>query len=228
MSSLADLRSGDIGLGPTGGGAGILIDLAQRYLSQSFDVGKTIVEHVFVVTGWRPRGDDEMMAVEAMPGGAVEVNIADRWTPEYAYVRLPEDYPGQAADAAAIARAMIGTPYSFASYAALAAWRFGWKTPKLERWIDRRRPEYLDWSQLPPGANGRILANVVANFSGTGREVPSMHLPAEAICSVLADQAWALTGKQVMPEGTPHQCVTPGALAKALLEKPGVEWLWPA
>lgn len=108
---------------------------------------------------------------------------------------------------------MIGTPYSFASYAALAAWRFGWKTPRLEMWINRRRLT-IDISTRQP-----VLA--------VRSEPIEVGLPAEAICSVLADQAWALTGKQVMPEGTPHQCVTPGGLAAALLETEGAQWLWP-
>jgi hypothetical protein len=217
VSTLADLKPGMIGFGPIHGGAGALVNAGQLLLGEGFRVGRLDIRHVFVVTKAfieaemdahtiagafdvpidmvAPRGP---WCVEAMPGGAREVTISDRWTPEYAYVQLPEDYPGQAADAAAIARAMIGTPYSFASYAALAAWRFGVKTPRLEAWIGRTRKGIM-----PPG------------------------LPCEAICSVLADQAWALTGKQVMPEGTPHQCVTPGALAGHLLEADGVEWIWP-
>jgi hypothetical protein len=87
--------------------------------------GPLKIEHVFVVTDGPPQPD--IYAVEAMPSGARQALINDRWTPEYAYVMLPEDYPGQGEDAAAIARAMIGTPYSFASYAALAAWHWGWR-----------------------------------------------------------------------------------------------------
>lgn len=230
MTTLADLRPGDLGFGPIHGPAGTLVNIGQLVLGEGFHVGRLDIRHVFVVTEAaipRPPLADQVArafevpahlvdprgprVVEAMPGGALEVDAGDRWTPEYAYIRLPEDYPGQAADAAAIARAMIGTPYSFASYAALAAWRFGWKTPKLEAWIDRRRKSVLVDGHSPEGVPGLM----------------QRELPAEAICSVLADQAWALTGKQVMPAGTPHQCVTPGALAKALLEKPGVQWLWP-
>lgn len=221
MSTISDLRSGDIGFTSIPGAVGLGISLGELILGDGFRIGKLDVRHVFVVTkGVDLPGPDGYIkdgsaaqCVEAMPSGAVETWFAqDRWTPEYAYVRLPEDYPGQAADAAAIARAMIGTPYSFASYAALAAWRFGWKTPRLEAWIDRRRE--------PDG----IGHGYVSHKTGV-RLAP--WLPAEAICSVLADQAWALTGKQVMPKGTPHQCVTPGALARALLEMPGARWMWP-
>jgi hypothetical protein len=209
MTSIADLRPGDLGFGPIHGAAGALVNAGQLMLGEGFHVGRLDVRHVFVVTRTVPWSDTSsaFWAVEAMPNGAREVMINDRWTPEYAYVRLPEDYPGQAQDAAAIARAMIGTPYSFASYAALAAWRFGWKTPWLERWINRRR---------------KVSSGVLAD-----RDISILPLPVEAICSVLADQAWTMAGKQVMPAGTPHQCVTPGALAAALLEKEGAQWLWP-
>jgi hypothetical protein len=182
-------------------------------------VGDLDIRHVFVVVRGG-EGPAWPQVVEAEPGGAQLRSIADgrllvdvdnRWTDQYAYVRLPEDYPGQAGDAAAIARAMAGTPYSFASYAALAAWRMGMKTPKLEAWINRRRP----WRDvhLPSGAR-------------TGGASSGMGLPREAICSVLADQAWSLTGKKIM-EGVAHQCVTPGALAGRLLAMDGAHWMWP-
>lgn len=210
MASLADLRPGDIGFGPIHGAAGLLVNAGQLMLGEGFHVGRLDIRHVFVVT----RSGPTVGIVEAMPNGArSDIVGQERWTPEYAYVRLSEDYPGQADDAAGIARAMIGTPYSFASYAALAAWRFGVKTPRLEGRINRRGPMITDGAWLR-----------------STRGLKPLQLPCEAICSVLADQAWALTGKQVMPEGTPHQCVTPGALAMALLERPvpsRAEWFWP-
>lgn len=207
MTTLSDLRPGDIGFGPIKGGAGLLVNAGQLLLGEGFHVGRLDIRHVFVVTQSVAASvlSGNPYCVEAMPSGARQYPIGDRWTPEYAYVRLPEDYPGQAEDAAAIARAMIGTPYSFASYAALAAWRFGIKTPRLERWIDRRKP----------------AENI---FQGEDEEVM---LPAEAICSVLADQAWSLTGKKIMRD-VAHQCVTPGALAGRLLSYPGAQWFRPS
>lgn len=217
MSTLADLRPGDIGFGPLSGAAKLAM-WGQFILGEGFSVGALNIGHVFIVTD--SPGDGTVQVVEAMPGGARSVWFEpsgnginyDRWTPAYAYVRLPEDYPGQADDAAAIARAMIGTPYSFASYAALAAWRLGIKTPRLEQWINRRKPPIEMPTNLP------VLA--VRN------EPVEIKLPCEAICSVLADQAWSLTGKSVM-QGVAHQCVTPGALAGRLLSYPGAQWLWP-
>lgn len=206
MGDLSQLRPGDIGFGPIHGPAGTLVKAGQLMLGEGFQVGKLIIEHAFIIVPCSRGGD--VHAVEAMPSGAREViSMANRWTPRYAYARLPEDYAGQAADAAAVARAMIGTPYSWVSYAALAAWRFGWKTPRLEQWINRRRASDSTAVYLPSG------------------RLPEGDLPEEAICSVLADQAWALTGKQVMPDGTPHQCVTPGALAKQLMRT--AKWIYP-
>jgi hypothetical protein len=234
VASIADLRPGMLGFGPIDGAARWPVWLAELLLGEGFTVGPLKIEHVFVVTSVTPSlvplneswpvayRPPIVTAVEAMPSGARAVSIVDRWTPEYAYVMLPEDYPGQGEDAAAIARAMIGTPYSPLSYAALSAWRLdmlkGKELPdgtiepsRLEAWIDRRKPDQMipELTRIPGGRAGYRA------------------LPMEAICSVLADQAWALTGKQVMPKGTPHQCVTPGALGAALLEMPGAQWLWP-
>lgn len=221
--SPADLRPGDIGFGPIRGGAGLLVNAGQLLLGEGFHVGELDIRHVFVVvnsplidphpmrtTMWSYQ--DAPRAVEAMPSGARLADISNRWTGEYAYVRLPEDYPRQADDAAAIARAMIGTPYSFASYVALAAWRLGVKTPRLEKWIDRRKSA-IDIPSSHPVLMPR-------------REPIEVALPCEAICSVLADQAWSLTGKKIM-HGVAHQCVTPGALAGRLLGFPGAVWSIP-
>lgn len=213
MSSLQDLRPGDIGFGPIKGAAGMLVNAGQLMLGEGFRVGRLNIKHVFMVTQDAATSvlTDQPYCVEAMPSGARQYPIGGRWTADYAYVRLPEDYPGQAADAAAIARAMIGTPYSFASYAALAAWRFGLSTPRLEKWIDRRKP----------------LQSITLPSSRTPFISDGIRLPEEAICSVLPDQAWSLTGKKIFDDGRPHQCVTPGVLAGRLLSYPGAEWIWP-
>lgn len=148
--------------------------------------------------------------VQAMPHGAEEIEMRydTHWTPRHAYVRLPEDWPGQAEDAAAIARLMVreGVAYSFASYAALAAWRWGWKTPRLEAWIGRRRRGAVKLERWSNGLEGHPRG---------GR------LPCEAICSVLTEQCLTLAGKKVMI-GVPHQVVTPGALAGQIWDRPGV------
>jgi hypothetical protein len=152
-----------------------------------------------------------------MPRGAEEVEIGPNahWTNRHAYVRIPEDYPGQGSDAAAIARLFVTekVPYSFLSYAALIAWKWGLKAERLEKWIDRRRP-----SKLTPLPSGKGFQH-----DGHRGDLAALPLPCEAICSVLADQAWSLAGKRVM-EGVPHQAVTPGAMAARLFAMQGIEW----
>lgn len=231
--TLADLRPGDIGFGPLSGAARLAM-WGQAILGEGFSIGDLNIGHVFVVhdNATHPR------IVEAMPRGARERALSlDQWSSEFAYVRLAEDYPGQSEDAAAIARAMIGTPYSFLSYAALALWRIeawfmrnqvgsttwrGEDRPgmgnKLEAWINRRKaPRVL------------VLTQDHRPLSPSDTMTP-VALPCEAICSVLADQAWSLTGKKIM-HGVAHQCVTPGALARRLLEMAaegdGACWTFP-
>lgn len=216
IRSLADLRPGDLMFGPIGGIVPGLFPVAvgQALLADTFRAGRMSVRHIgIVVEAGRPcppypdgQGNFPVRLVQAMPRGAEEISLAPatHWTDRHAYVRILEDYPGQASDAAAIARAMIGTPYSFASYAALAAWRWGIKTPRLEKWINRRR-----------GTNRILLPS---------DRMAERLLPCEAICSVLADQAWSLAGKRVM-EGTAPQAVTPGALAERVFySMEGVIW----
>lgn len=227
IQSLADLRPGDIMFGPIGGAVGLGVGLGQVLLGEGFRVGTLSVRHVGIVTqaarevppfelpqvkpmGWVDghRFEPPRM-VQAMPSGAEEVDLtAERWTPRHAYVRLPEGYTGQAEDAAWMAREMVawGVSYSFASYAALAAWHWGYQTPRLERWIDRRR---LAGSYFMP--SGKVV---------------NLKLPAEAICSVLVDQAWSLTGYRVM-EGVARQAVTPGAMADQLMSREGATWCRP-
>lgn len=209
ISSLADLRPGDIMFGPIGGAVGLGVGLGQLALGEGFHVGKLSIRHVGIVVQ-RSGLNVWPRLVQAMPHGAeeIEMTAARHWTPRHAYVRLPEDYPGQAEDAAAIARLMVAehVAYSFTSYAALVAWRWGLKADRLGKWIERRRP-YAGPAQLPSGAI----------MSSTGG------LPVEAICSVLVDQAWSLAGKRVMV-GVAHQAVTPGAMAGQLWKRPGAIW----
>lgn len=227
IKSLADLRPGDIMFGPIGGLVGIGVGLGQLALGEAFRVGRLSIRHVGIVVeagsaDWVERLDDRgkrrgatgigPRLVQAMPGGAEEIELrqATHWTPRHAYARLPEDWPGQAADAAAIARLMVseGVAYSFASYAALALWRWGVKTPRLEKWIGRRgKAVRLDvWSN---GLEGHTRGG---------------NLPMEAICSVQTEQSWTLAGKQDVVEGTRPQIVTPGMLAGQLWRRPGVVW----
>lgn len=238
IESLAGVQPGDLYFGPIGGAVGIGVGIGQATLGEGWSVGPLKIRHVGIVVeavspGEIPEGAYTYVGgpvrdaarewraprmVQAMPRGAEEIEMTPEkhWTEKCAYVRLAEDYAGQALDAAAIARLMVaeGVAYSFASYAALALWRWGLETPRLESWIDRRG-ERVPFQ--PPGIDSGA-------WDG---DPPQLRLPREAICSVLVDQAWTLAGKSVMI-GTPKQCVTPGKLAGRLLfETPSAQWSFP-
>jgi len=164
-------------------------------------MGKFVAGHAGVIVPPAVPGGLNRL-VEAMPSGARVRNMTTKdWTPAQSYFRLPEDYPGQALDAAAVALAMIGTPYSIASYIYLAAYLAGIKSERLAKRIDRRRP--------------------LGDFYFPSNRPVTMGLPVEAICSVLADQAWTITGKTVVT-GTAPQVVTPGLLTEQVWNTPGV------
>jgi len=209
ITRMEDVREGDIFLGNIPGLGGAIVRLGELMVDGGFRVGPLDVRHIAIVTGADPR-TGEFRLTQAMPGGAETVTMTheQHWTPKCAYARPFEDYPGQARDAARLARMMVlrGVGYSWASYAALAAWRWGWKTARLEQWIDRRQATF--WFRQTNGQE-RYLA-----------------LPVEAICSVLVDQAWSMVGKRVVT-GTAHQAVTPSMLAQSLLADPGVVWGFP-
>lgn len=197
IESLDDVRPGDIMIaGQSAAPAQATVYIGQILLHEHFRVGELVAGHAAVVV---PGGK----LVEAMPSGARRRDLRESdWSKKTAFLRLPEDYPGQALDAAAVATAMIDTPYSVASYAYLGLYLAHVHPHWLEERIDRRRP-------------------------GTAFMLPSGHwttedLPVEAICSVLADQAWTLAGKKDLIRGTYPQVVTPGLLAGQLWTRPGV------
>jgi hypothetical protein len=219
IASLADVRRGDLIFTNIGGiiPGVIPVKFGMLALGERVRIGRRSFDHVIIVTGEAEDGRPPV-GVQAMPRGAerVELTEARHWNDRTAVVRIPQDWPGQAADAARIAELMADarTPYSFASYLALALWRFGMKTPRLEAWIDRRAEavKLEHWSNGPERAAG---------FGARGGR-----LPAEAICSVLVDQAWSLAGKRVVA-GVAPQAVSPGRLVLSLWRRPGAVWSGP-
>ena len=211
IGSLADLRPGDLMFSTIGGFIpGVFpVKVGMRMLGESMRIGRRSFDHVGIVVSGQGAGLEYFSGpsaprlVQAMPGGAEEIEMtpATHWTDTVSYVRLPEDYPGQGADAAAIARLFVseGVRYSFLSYGALALWKWGFKAERLARWIAR--------TQSPRRAY----------------EHPDflLELPVEAICSVLVDQCWTLAGHEVVT-GTRPQIVTPGMLAMQVWNRPGV------
>ena len=214
------LRPGDIFLGPIGGLTGLGVGLGQLMLGEGFRVGRLSIRHAGIVVKAGVWPGPPAIA-QAMPTGAeiVPLNWDKHWTERCAFVRLPEDYSGQAEDAAAIARKMVevGVGYSFLSYPSLAAYRLGFRQERLLRYINRRR-EPID---LPLKSAG-VMYPSLPGRPGSVR----VALPVEAICSVFVDQAWSLAGKCVM-DGVRPQAVTPGALAETLMSYRDATWVRP-
>jgi hypothetical protein len=196
IDSLDDVQAGDLMFASQAArSTRTLVNTGEWLMHDNFEIGEFSVGHVAVVI---PGGK----IVEAMPHGARirDFTPAD-WGPHTAFVRLPEDYPGQALDAAAVAEVMVGTPYSILSYVYIALFLAGLNFNWLAKRINRRLP--VDVITLP---SGRVI---------------NVALPVEEICSVLAEQSWTLTGKKVVV-GTAPQVVTPGMLARQLWERLGV------
>lgn len=121
-SSPAEVQPGTIIFGPIHGFIpGVFPVRAGQLLLKAASWKTRRISHVLVAVG---HGE----AVQAMPHGAELIKLTkEHWTPEYVYV-LPEYVPAgrrdsihEGRDVAEEARKLIGTPYSFLDYAALAA-----------------------------------------------------------------------------------------------------------
>jgi hypothetical protein len=216
INELQDVRPGDLIFTDISEplAASLLVKLGMLMLGERVRIGRRSFDHVLIVTE-AATTDRGPLAVQAMPGGAEEIELTEEkhWGPEVSVCRLLEDWPGQALDAANIAREMVrvGTPYSFASYLMLALWRWGVRPAWLAARINRRRTEPL---QLERWSNGPELGS---------SKTRGGHLPVEAICSALVDGCWTLAGHEVCV-GTKPQIVTPGMIAVQLWRRTGAIW----
>lgn len=124
-------QPGYIGLTQIRGGVGKAIRFGQFLNGGSF----SDYEHAFVYTG-------SGLIVEAEPGGAREVPL---WydPARILWLECPQPYRMAVAEAA---HGMVGTPYSFADYGAIAAHRLHIPAPHLEDFI--RESGHLICSQL--------------------------------------------------------------------------------
>jgi hypothetical protein len=219
ISSLADVRPGDFYIGPLGGPwlGRVAVAAGEIIIGDGFQVGELSAQHMGIVVEASDRvfGSTEVLSAkmaQAMPGGANVIDLTDDyWTPRSAFFRIPEDYPGQAADAAAVALAMVaaGVGYSPLSYVYLAEWHWGLKTTRVEAAINRRRSPA--WGVTLPSDPDHQVA---------------MAFPVEAICSQFVDDAYTqvqLPGHSLMT-GVPRQVVTPGGVAGMAWRRPGVIW----
>jgi len=130
-------QPGDIGITRISGAGGKVIRFAQWLNGDSFKD----YEHAFVVV--KPRGlYVAKQIVEAMPGGAVEVQ---NWhaPAETVYLRCPRQYREAVAQNA---RYLVGTPYSYLDYASIATHRLHIRVPLLKRYVASSR--HMICSQL--------------------------------------------------------------------------------
>lgn len=164
--SLARLRPGDVGFGPIRGGVGFGIGAAQLTLAAAepglvWHTGVRAwwgVRHVIVITeeaqsgyGDSPARGHGPKAVQAMPRGAEEITLGiGHCTSDWTYIRPAYASAGSATrmayQVAEAARSYIGTPYNFATYAAIPAHRAHIPVPHLDRYISSRR--HMMCSQL--------------------------------------------------------------------------------
>lgn len=115
---ISDVPMGSIGLTQIHGEVGRLIRLGQWLNGDGF----ADYEHAFVYVG-------NGRIVEAEPGGA---RLAPLRYDRIDWIACPEQYGDAVADAAC---ELVGTPYSFADYAALAARRLHIPVPGLREYI---------------------------------------------------------------------------------------------
>jgi hypothetical protein len=211
VSSLADLRVGDLGFGPIGGAVGVGVGLGEVAVAP-FDQRMSWrqwwhVRHCgWVVRAatpqWRPDGGavGAPLFAQAEPGGFQVVSMTEHkfWGRDWAYLR-PNYGMRQAATMGQLGFELASskTPYGFEDYAAIAAHRAGLHVKAVDDFIARTDPK-------------------------TG-------LPLRAICSQALDAALTLSGGledgHVFDDGRLSQDVTPSELYLRLLEL-GVEMVF--
>ncbi|AXH67312.1 peptidase [Streptomyces phage Wofford] len=121
-------KPGDIGLTRIGGLTGVLVGLGQFIIRDA-----SRYTHVFVVL-------DDDTVLEAMPGGAIisplskYAGTTKYGSPVAAYldIKLTAEQRTRIVEEA---RQLVGTPYSFLDYVALALERFGLSWKRLENYV---------------------------------------------------------------------------------------------
>lgn len=134
ITSLADLRPGDLGFGPIGGGAGVAVWLGQGILGKWSKEDRK-VRHAYVVTQSGGFGTVPPQCVEAVAGGVRRADIGDRWGADWLYVRPAYTNHYQAREVARHAENMLKVPYNWLNYPALTAHHVRLPVPHLDRWI---------------------------------------------------------------------------------------------
>lgn len=190
---LMDLQPGDIGFGPITGLTGLFVGFGQVILGD-----ESRFRHVFVVTKAGQFGPNRLPVaapevVEAMPSGARVASAADRWNDRYVYIRL-EEYPQEVREQIAYhALQMVGTPYGFSDYLALALKRLDIEADLLDRWVSR-----VDEHGYPVRAICSQLADAACTRAGVS-VFDDDRLPQDVIPGALFRQLLRIGGKAFWP-----------------------------
>jgi hypothetical protein len=175
----AQVRPGDLMFTNIVGAAGVLVWFGQKLLMAA-KPSEYKIKHVGVVTA-AATADKGPTLVQAMPGGAVEIELGpENFTTDYVYVR--PDYvahPNQNLEVAEDARYRIGTPYSFADYVALFGWHVGIRNGLVRRYV--RTSRHMICSQLAD----KVLSDSGFHVFNDGR-LPQDVMPAELYRALLA------------------------------------------
>lgn len=211
MITLSDLQPGDLMFTTIDGIAGKAIAVAEKINDADVTWADALaVQHVAVVVEssnstfpevgpiWSPR------IVQAMPHGAEEIQIGeDHWTSKHIYVRpaygqsthtSPAGLPGQALDVAYAARRYIGTPYSFADYAAIAGLHLGIRNGPIRRYVTTSK--HMICSQLADQA----MCDAGFHVFNDGR------LPQDVTPAALYRKLLSLPGLYLIPGGSWRGC----------------------
>jgi hypothetical protein len=148
--------------------------------------------------------------VQAMPSGAEEIEIgAEFWTKDYTYIRpaygtraagfhahAPLDFVqgvlNQDAEVALKARGYVGTPYSFADYAAIAGVHFGIANGPIRRYVTSSK--HMICSQLAD----QTMSDAGWHVFNDGR------LPQDVTPAALHAQMRKMPGQFIIPDITPN------------------------
>ncbi len=183
MSTLSDLRPGDIGFANIVGAAGVLVWAGQKLLAAT-ERGEYKIKHVFVVTQGSAIAPK---IVQAMPSGAEEIHIDESWLSQpFTYVR--PNYPGgrdQGFRVAEMAQRMVGTPYSFLDYAAILGLHAGVKNGLV--WRRVKSSGHMICSQLADQA----MADAGWHVFDDGR-LPQDVMPIELYRKMRSMPGWTL------------------------------------
>lgn len=187
MSSLQDIRPGDLMFTTISGIGGKAVALAEKINDPVVDwEAARKVQHVGVVTTtaapeWS-RSPHGPRLVQAMPGGAEEIELtADHWTPAFIYVRPA--FFSQHLEVAYAAKQYIGVPYSWLDYAAIAGRHVLALKPTTRTPFDRyvSNTKHMICSQLADQA----LTDAGFHVFDDGR-IPQDVTPAALYCALLA------------------------------------------